>query len=192
VSGKSKPLAGPTTTPSTTVPTTPTTTVSTTPTTTPVPSSTIATLLDQLPDDVNVDECVTAASFTGSTGIIDSYDCNLPTSSSLSGAHFIAYQTRDTTSFNTSWKAYNKSLRVSSSDQHSHSCPAAHAGFGITTWFNDSDPSKKLGVLECYQAEKGGYVYLWSDTHNHSFFLVHGATTKQNGSVVDKWWKNHA
>lgn len=164
---------------------------------TPPPTTTTTTtgeVLDNLmPIDLDVTtDCSPADTFKGAVGITTSYACTEPSSSTVPGAHVFAYQTDTASSFNTSWAAYNKYLNFNGTGKSlQHKCPASVNDDGATTWHftGGSNAGKTAGKLECYQASDDGYVYLWSDIANHSFFLIHG-TKKQSTSKIDSWWKN--
>lgn len=177
----------------TTPPAQPSATPSPTPTEPLLPSD-VEALDTLMPSDLDLDfDCdVSPAQRNGVTGVVDEYDCQEASDSTLADAYVYGYQIDNKSDYQADITAINKDLNFDPNDKsNAAKCPAPNNAKGKTTWYKDSDPSTKLGALECWEATAGGYVYLWTWNDNRSIFIVHG-TNDQKPSDVETWWENYS
>ena len=165
--------------------------------TTPAPRTSVASLVELLPADINhpAGQCSqTKPDFTP-VGLAQAIQCSDP---GLPNGLIEAYQMNSYASYRTSWANFNNWWGFASYSPGS-TCPPAGSdrqqAEGTTGWYDLYFPQRQGQVLECEWTETGNTLdtpaYAWTFPTENAFIIAYGPQ-HSTFATFNTWWTNHA
>lgn len=162
----------------------------------PVPRSSLASLTELLPADIDdpANQCSPPQPKFTPVGVVQSYSCNDP---GLPNGVVDAYQMNSSANYQKTWAAFNKWWGFTGFTPGSV-CPAPGSNHvtseGTTAWNDKYFPNRQGQVLECEWTGTGNNPndpsYAWTLPTENTFFVAWGGDNT-SFATVQTWWTNN-